>query len=290
MPELKSIKKLYKHLMSYLQIAYGEGGGEDFGLNLNKFCTKYDLNMNASFEIFKLLDRLSVLSFDQNYRINANVQILMPHQNLFEFLRNHKTYSELVTMILRTHAGVFDFMTKVDLQNLSKKLKMSQSKIIKNLKALENLNVIGLKVMEQDLSIRLLQPREDERSINMHVKHIEAYRNQKISQIEAVIDYVNNNKVCRQLQLLKYFGEDTHEVCGLCSVCLSKQSRLKHQKGKPSKLKEMIIASLEVTPKSSSELLKNLNCQEAEFFKILEELIENQTIEISSNNLYHLKT
>lgn len=290
LPDLKSIKKLYKHLMSYLQIAYGEGEGEDFGLNLNKFCTKYDLNMNESFEIFKLLDRLSVLSFDQNYRINANVQILMPHQNLFEFLRTHKSYSELVTMILRTHAGVFDFMTKVDLQNLSKKLKVSQLKIIKNLKALENLNVIDLKVMEQDLSLRLLQPREDERSINMHVKYIKAYRIQKISQIDAVIDYVNNNKVCRQLQLLKYFGEDTDEVCGLCSVCKSKQNRLKHQSRKQQKLGKSIIDSVEVTPKSSSELLKNLNCQEAEFFKILEELTENQIIEIAPNNLYRLKT
>lgn len=289
LPELKSIKKLYKHLMGYLQIAYGEGEDEDFGLNFNKFCIKYDLDMNQSFEIFKLLDRLSVLSFDQNYQINAKVQILIPHQNLFDFLRTHKAYSEMVTMILRTHAGVFDFMTKVDLQNLSKKLKMSQSKIIKNLKALENLNVIGLKVMEQDLSIRLLQPREDERSINMHVKHIEAYRNQKISQIDAVIDYVNNDKVCRQLQLLRYFDENTDEVCGLCSVCISKKGQLDHQRDKQLNLKEMIIASIEVAPKSSSELLKNLNCQEAEFFKILEDLIENQTIVISTNNLYRIK-
>lgn len=290
LPELKSIKKLYKHLMSYLQIAYGEGEGEDFGLNLNTFCNRYNLNIIQSFEIIKLLDRLSVLNFDQNYQINAKVQILIPHQNLFEFLRRHKIYSELITLILRTHAGVFDFMTKVDLQNLSKKLRLSQSKIITKLKDLEHLEVIGLKVMEQDLSLRLLQPREDERSINMHVKPIKAYRNQKISQIEAVVDYINNDKVCRQLQLLQYFDEDTEEVCGICSVCLAKNDNQSQQKtDDQQKLKESIIQDLEGSPKSSSELLKSLNCSKTRFLSILEELIEKQFIEITPNNLYRRK-
>lgn len=290
LPELKSIKKLYKHLMSYLQIAYGEGEGEDFGLNLNTFCNRYNLNIIQSFEIIKLLDRLSVLNFDQNYQINAKVQILIPHQNLFEFLRRHKIYSELITLILRTHAGVFDFMTKVDLQNLSKKLRLSQSKIITKLKDLEHLEVIGLKVMEQDLSLRLLQPREDERSINMHVKPIKAYRNQKISQIEAVVDYINNDKVCRQLQLLQYFDEDTEEVCGICSVCLAKNDNQSQQKtDDQQKLKESIIQDLEGSPKSSSELLKSLNCSKTRFLSILEELIEKQFIEITPNNLYRIK-
>ena len=289
LPDIKNTKKTYKHLMNYLQIAYGEGAGDDFGINLHTFCNKYNLNVQQSFEIFKLLDRLSILSFNQQYQINAQIQILIPHQNLFDFLRRNKTYKNLITTILRTYAGVFDFVTKVDLQQLSNKLNLTQERIIKYLKALEDLEVIGLKVMQQDLSLRMLQPREDERSINMHRKHIETYQNQKIQQVETVENYIKNDKVCRQIQLLEYFDEDANENCGICSVCLVNNKDLKAQKTSKNKLKTQIINTLTNQPKSSSEIIKTLNCDKILVVPVLESLLENRIVEITKNNLYQLK-
>ena len=289
LPDINNTKKTYKYLMNYLQIAYGEGEGDDFGINLHTFCNKYNLSVQQSFEIFKLLDRLSVLSFNQQYQINAQIQILIPHQNLFDFLRRNKTYKTLITIILRTYAGVFDFETKVDLQNLSHKLNITQERIIKYFKALEDLEVIGLKVMQQDLSLRMLQPREDERSINMHRKQIETYRNQKIQQVEAVEKYIKNDKVCRQVQLLEYFDENTNENCGICSVCLLNHTDSNSQNTSKNKLQAQIINMLTYQPKSSSEIIKALNCDKTQVLFILESLLENRIVEITKNNLYHLK-
>lgn len=289
LPDINNTKKIYKHLMNYLQIAYGEGAGEDFGINLHTFCYKYNLNISQTFQIFKLLDRLSVISYNQQFQINALIQIKMPHQHLFEFLRRNKIYKPLMTTILRTYAGVFDFETKVDLQHLSQKLNINQDRIIKNFKALEDLDIINLKVIQQDLSLRILQPREDDKSINMHRKYIESYRLQKIQQVEAVEKYITNHTICRQIQLLQYFDEDTNEKCGICSVCKANRVESNGQKKNENKLEIQIINLLTNQSKSSSEIIKTLNCDKTKAIEVLESLLENQIIEIKKNSLYQLK-
>ena len=57
--------------------------------------------------------------------------------------------------------------------------------------------------------------------------------------LQAVEDYVHNDKVCRATQLLAYFGEtDGGTNCGQCDVCLRRQHV-------PSGLKEAILQALQ---------------------------------------------
>ena len=39
--------------------------------------------------------------------------------------------------------------------------------------------------------------------------------------------YIENDSICKQLQLLNYFGEDAVETCGMCSVCLANSESTK---------------------------------------------------------------
>jgi ATP-dependent DNA helicase RecQ len=289
LPEIKTIKKVYKHLMSYLQIAYGEGSGEEYGIDLHNFCNRYGLDLTQTFEVLKLLDRLSVLNLDQHYQINARLRILLPHQQLFDFLRKHKSFSELMTYILRNYAGVFDLETKVDLDYLARKIKKSQKSIIKHLNSLKELEVIDLKVMQQDLSIRMLQPREDERSINIHKKNIDAYRNQKIGQIEAVINFIKNEDLCRQIQLLHYFNEEAKEPCGKCSVCQKNKHNSKGEAINLDVLQSKILSLLSKTPKNSSDILSTINCDKNILMESIMNMLQENIIELTNNNLYRLK-
>jgi ATP-dependent DNA helicase RecQ len=288
LPEIKGIKNVYRHLMSYLQIAYGEGSGDEYGLNLQNFCSRYKLDLPYAFEILKLLDRLSLLSLDQNYQINAILRILIPHQQLFDFLRKHTAYNEVMTYILRNYAGVFDLNVKIDLEYLARKLRTSQKKIAKKLKALEELDVLELKLNEQDLNLRMLQPREDDRSINTQKKYIEAYRTQKINQIEAVVNFINNENECRQVQLLQYFDEDNLKPCGKCSVCMQKSGQLGNGELNQQSLQKKIESLLKKGPGSSTDIFHQLDCKQSIFLEVIEEMLKQNKIELTTNNLYKL--
>ena len=288
LPELQDIKKLYSHLMSYLQIAYGEGEGEDFGIDLHLFCDRYNLEVRKSFEILKLLDRLSILNFDQQYQVNARVQVLISHEHLFNYLRQNNSYKDLVTLILRTYGGVFDLSTKINLDYLSKKANLNQKKIIKDLKVLESQGVISLKLMQQDLMIRMLQPREDERTINRHSKDITTYRTIKIKQVEAVSSFVQNDTKCLQLQLLKYFDEDDNESeCGICSVCQAQDSEFLNNKP-IQKITTLVLQELQDQSRSSYQLMEKFNCDKQQIIVVLENLLEKKKIAVQPDNHYKL--
>jgi ATP-dependent DNA helicase RecQ len=194
-----------------------------------------------------------------------------------------------MTYILRNYAGVFDLETKVDLDYLARKIKKSQKSIIKHLNSLKELEVIDLKVMLQDLCIRMLQPREDERSINIHKKNIDAYRNQKIGQIEAVINFIKNEDLCRQIQLLHYFNEEAKEPCGKCSVCQKNKHNSKGEAINLDVLQSKILSLLSKTPKNSSDILSTINCDKNILMESIMNMLQENIIELTNNNLYRLK-
>ena len=41
--------------------------------------------------------------------------------------------------------------------------------------------------------------------------------------IHGMLDYANENSICRSRQLLYYFREEKSEDCGMCDVCLAKR-------------------------------------------------------------------
>lgn len=283
LPDIKGIKKLYRHLMSYLQIAYGEGSGEEFGLDLKHFCKKYNLELSASYAILKLLDKLSIISLDEHYQIHAKVQVTISHERVFDFLRRHPAYHHLMTLMMRNYAGIFDFMTNINLDYLSRIQGRPEKHLVADLQQLESREIIALKLMQHDLSFKMLQPREDDRSINIHAKNIEAYREQKINQIQAVIDFIQNDTSCLQVQLMDYFGEKLERPCGKCSVCsASAQNKLTDQK----QLLKSILDLLSKESLSSTEIHQRIDYNEEGVIKSLEYLLEKRKIRLTSNSLY----
>lgn len=287
-PTVKDVKKVYKHLMAYLQIAYGEGDAEEFGIDLNTFCSKYNLDLRRSFEVLKLLDKLSILNFNQQYQINARIQVVISHKALLNYLRQNKSYKNLMTLILRTYGGVFDLFTKINLNFISNKTGLSQKQISKLLNALESQGIIALKLTQQDLIIRVLLPREDDRTINSQKKYIESYRDQKFKQIEAVCKYVQNDNQCYQMQLLEYFDdEENNQECSICSVCQNQKNKLSKNDCRRD-LANLILNELTKKPTTPYQLIKVINCDKKEITMVLKHLLESKKIEIQPNNHYKL--
>ena len=44
--------------------------------------------------------------------------------------------------------------------------------------------------------------------------------------IEAMIEYLQEESLCRSRQLIKYFGQEDIPNCGICDVCLSNRKRV----------------------------------------------------------------
>jgi ATP-dependent DNA helicase RecQ len=286
LPSVEFIKKVYVKLSNYFQVAYGEGENSTHQFDFKSFCSTYKLNPSITYNTLLILDRNSIIALTQHFNFRTKIQFLTSNSMLFQYLEKHTELNILVKVLLRTYGGIFDYETKVNLSLVMQKSNLTEKQTIAQLHQLEKDDVISLQMANTDSEITFLKPREDDITINPITKTIEQQHQLKHQQVEAVINYVKNDSVCKNRQLLDYFGEKTTANCGQCSVCLEKTSRI--TSGSDTSISNQILKALKEENLSSRELVKTINCSEKELLQCLTELIEIKKIKITHANTYSL--
>lgn len=286
LPNVDFVKQVYRKLCAYFQISYGEGEYQTFDFDFNTFCKTYNFNTLLCYNALLVLDRNSVISLTRQFQNKTTVQFITSNQSLFRYLETHQSLDIIVKSILRLYGGIFDHPTKIDLGKVSEKASTSQSSIINGLTQLERDEIIMLNLTKTDAQITFIEPREDDKTINRIAKIIKQQNQLKQNQVEAMIDYIENDTVCKSEQLLAYFGETDTKLCGICSVCTQPSKAKKPQD--LNALKKKLVGILENGEQSSRTLAEKLDCTETELKTVLKLLLEHQIITITPTNTYKL--
>lgn len=287
LPTVDYTKKIYRKLCNYFQISYGEGENTVHQFNFNVFCKTYDFKANITFNTLQLLDRNSIINLSQHFNYQTKLQFIVSNSALFRYMETHKHTEILIKSILRTYGGIFEHLLKINITLIADKTSTTEDEVIKVLQQLERDEVVTFKYSKTDSEITFLQPREDDKTINRIANNIEQQHQLKTEQIQAVLNYVNNDKICRNTQILNYFGEKNTVDCGICSVCLSKNKKVKNVDLKT--IKTGIIIALEEQPLTSRELIEKLEFNEQQILSTLKLMIEYNIIEVTPVNTYKIK-
>jgi ATP-dependent DNA helicase RecQ len=287
LPTTSYIKQVYRKLCNYFQISYGEGTFTTFDFNFNAFCKTYSFNTHTTYNALQALDRTSIISLTQQYRNSSTIMFLVSSNYLFSYLSKHQDISMIVKSILRTYGGAFDQEVKINTSIIAKKLSVKDDIIISVLVKLQKDDIISLKLQKTDAEITFLQPREDDKTINRIARFIEQQNDVKKVQVNAVIDYVNSNSICKSSQLLSYFGEKEFTDCGICSVCLQKNDNTSNTIQKSDI--EKIISVLNKNPLSSRNIIEKTKISEGNISSILKHMLECNLIELTNTNTYKRK-
>ncbi|MGB6268552.1 MAG: RecQ family ATP-dependent DNA helicase [Olleya sp.] len=286
LPTVDFVKIVYRKLSNYFQIPYGEGAYQTFDFNFNDFCKTYKFNTVTTFNALQILDKTSIITLSKQFNKRIEVQFLISSAMLFRYLESHKDFEPTIKSILRTYGGIFEHSTKINSSLISDKTGVKEDKLIWVLEQLEKDDVILLKINKTDAQVAFIEPREDDKTINRIASTIEQQNTLKQKQVKAVLDYVNNNDLCKSIQLLTYFGEKNVEDCGICTVCISAKAK---PKTNTKSIKNKIIETLEFGDKSSKDLFKTLPYNEADIINTLKLLLEEEIIEVTKTNRYKLK-
>ena len=289
LPDVDFIKLVYRKLSSYFQVPYSEGQEQTFDFNFNKFCKTYGFNTLLAYNAILLLDRTSIITLSKQFSNTTKVLFKVSNNALFNYLETHPEISIIVKSILRTYGGAFEQETKINTTLMAQKANTNEDKIIKALTLIEKAEIITLKHSKTDAQITYLVPREDDKTINRIAKVIKQQNALKKKQVLSVLDYSNNNNICKSVQLLYYFEETEISDCGICSVCITKK---RPAKVASADIKKEIIKALEHGELSSRALFERLSFSEENINNQLKELLEHNIISITDTNTYiisHLK-
>ena len=285
LPTVDFVKKVYLKLCNYFQIAYGEGENSTHQLAFKTFCSNYSLSSKLTFNALAILDRNSIISLEQHFNFRTKIQFLISNTALFKYLEKNLKLNILVKVLLRTYGGIFDFETKVNLDLIIEKSNLEEKIVINQLRQLEKDSIISLHIANTDSEITFIKPREDDITINPIAKIIRQQHQLKYNQVNAVIEFINNEGTCKNRLLLSYFGEKSNKDCGKCSNCI-KNKRINTVLDR--EISKEILQALQSEDLSSRQLLQTLECSNTMLLKVLSELLESKLIYITNKNTYSL--
>ncbi|WP_421807447.1 RecQ family ATP-dependent DNA helicase [Flagellimonas sp.] len=281
LPDVGFVKTVYSKLNNYFQISYGELISEPQAFKFNEFCSRYAFNPNMAFNALRILDQNSVLSLAENFKEKTTLQFVASKAEIFNYLDKNRKTAPIIQTILRTYGGITDYETKINLYMLSQKTGTGEERLKQLLQQLADDNIAEYHNHSSDLEITFLLPREDDHTINPFAKKIKDFNQVKVDNMAAMLGYIANQKMCRSVYLLNYFGEKSAEKCGTCDICTKKA-----KVSPPHDLEQKILELLEIRPHSSRQLERVTGTSEKELLILLERLLENGLVSINIKNEY----
>ncbi|MGZ4043664.1 MAG: RecQ family zinc-binding domain-containing protein, partial [Bacteroidia bacterium] len=193
-------------------------------------------------------------------------------------------YEPLVKTLLRSYGGLFENYVFVNEKDLAYRTKTNTASVVEYLKLLDAQKLLSYIPQTTLPKLIFLQDRVNTKFLEFDPENYFKLKELYLEKINAVIDYTNNDKVCRQVQLLMYFNEHNYSDCGYCDVCLSKKP-----KGYE-KVKAKIKDTIEARPMSLSDLKdKMISSSDEVWIKAFNELIDDGVLEERDDVFYLVK-
>ena len=279
------VKQVYSHLNQYFAVSLGEIPSDSLDFSLQEFCYTYKLKILQTYNALKVLEREGIIYLDENYNKKSTLKFIISSSQVIKYMDGHKSNNSLLKLILRSYGGVFEHDTIMNEYILGKKLNISKNEVVDQLKYLQSNGIVDFKYENRTSKLRFIVARADDFTINNISRNIEKQNKIKYDKLKATIGYIENSKVCRNVQLLSYFNEENRKPCGICDVCKSKNPTKISMKD----IAQHIIELLDHQSLNSQEICTQLNFSESDILITLKLLLEKNKIAITSQNKFKLQ-
>ncbi|MGK0296032.1 MAG: ATP-dependent DNA helicase RecQ [Ulvibacter sp.] len=285
LPDKKFLNEMFISLCNFFQIAYGEGIDEKFSFNLNHFCLKYKFPVLKAYNAIQFLDGQGVITLSQEFSEKITLQFIISSKEVLRHMSLNANDEDIILAILRTYPGIYEIQTAFNLTLIAKKSKKSESQVEAVLLKLKERQVIDYHSKNNDTTLIFNEIREDERTISRVSKYLENQNQLKKEKLKSVLHYIKEQKVCKSTLILNYFGEKTNDDCGICSYCITQKSKTTDIP----KLSKKIIALLKTEELNSRDIENITKSSSNDVIFAIQQLLENESIIVKSNNKYTLK-
>ena len=277
-PDLNRIKTIYDAIGNYLQIPIGAGLEQRYDFDINDFAQCYNLSLLEVYNAIKLMEREGFLITSEALNTPTKIHIIASREDLYRFQIEYKEFDTIIKYLLRNTPGVLSDLVNIREEQISQKTGMPVDKISRQLSQLERLNFMTYIPRSDRPNMQFLTERMDSR--HFHLSD-EVYKNRKddaARRAQAVINFVNNDKECRSVQLLRYFGEDIKKSCDKCDVC-SSQNKMNINEKEYQDISENIIHELRESDSNIYNVLNKINqYHEEKVLKTIRIMIDNNII------------
>lgn len=277
-PEKDYIKNLYEDICFYFQIAMGSGSGDVYEFNLFDFCKKFNYRAATADSALKILTNAGYIEYTEEQETNSRLTILVDRTELENTLSDNKDEQDIMEIIMRSYTGIFSDYAFIDETLIAYKCNLRLKTVYECLINLSRRRLINYIPHKKTPYIIFTKSRTEKEYLQLY-DYIYNERKEKYEkQINAMLDYCQNDVTCRSRILLKYFGEKKTSNCMQCDVCLQHTSsgiRL----GELGNIEEQIVEELkEHGPIAITEVKQRFANLEGKLEPVLRYMSDMETI------------
>lgn len=277
-PELKKIRMIYEALGNYLQIPIGSGKNQSYNFDINDFCNAYNLSLLEVFNTIQLMEREGYIATSEALSSPSKIHIKAGREDLYRFQIEYQEFDTIIKYMLRNLPGVLSDFVNIREETISIKTGLSVEMIIKQIGRLERLDFLTYIPRNDKPQIFYLTERLNISNISLSE---DVYKNRKEDadrRLQSVIDFVNNDEICRSVQLLRYFGENINNTCGRCDVC-SSRNRNDIDNKEYKIISDIIISELKENSAPIYEVVNNIKTyKEEKIVETIRWMVDNNII------------
>ena len=239
-PPKEYVQQVYEHLAYFYQIGVNSGEGCTFEFPIDKFCATFKhfpIRANAA---LILLQRAGYIDYEPNPDNNARVRFLLRRDDLYRLDSLSEKENDVVISLLRNYGGLFTDYGYVDESYIAQEAGLDRNQTYMVLVNLSKKRIIDFIPRKSIPLISYKRDRVDGSDVILDKSVYEERKEQFQKSINSVINYAQNDRVCRSRQLLYYFGEKKSVDCEQCDVCLSHSHHDDHNQQE--EIKEKLLA------------------------------------------------
>lgn len=264
LPTSKDLKRFYKNLCNYLQIAYGEGYESIHYFNFTHFNRQYSWAARKALNCVKILEKEGLWHWKSLSRSELQLAFLHPPQKVIQHTRL-PAKNKLFEILARQYPNSIKRKETIELEVLANISSSSQKQICRWLEEGQQDGWFDMNWVKSDSCLEWLHPREDSHTLASLLTNIKKRNRQKEQKMNQMIEFCQNDSRCKRQQLLHYFGENLPTECGNCSSHSCEKTETIRNESVANALQKILSQG----PSSTIELVQKLPFESEEIVVIL---------------------
>lgn len=228
-PQLSEVRRVYRALGSYLQLATGAGLNQSFDFDLVAFAETYQLHPVVVHHCLKVLEQAGWLVVTDAVYVPAKLLIKVNKDQLYDFQLRHPKLDRILKSIMRIYQGAMSDHITLREKQLAKFIGISTGQLRQSLHTIHQHDIIDYRPAKDQPQLIFLLDRVDAEHLTIDLPNYRFRKERHEERMKAAIAYATT-EACRNRQLLRYFGETSAERCGVCDVCLARKKRSSDQR------------------------------------------------------------
>ena len=220
------IKDIYQKVFQYLGYAYEEGNGSVNKFDLADFARHFSLNAPTAYYAIKYIEQEGYWELTDELDNPAKIMFTVSRDSLYKVQVNNRTLDTFLKSLMRIYTGIFSKITPIDEEYVARITTDSPQGVKQKLITLSRMHVLKYIPRVKTPLMIMHYERLTESNFYLPDKRYNERKEVFAGRIEAMIEYLQEESLCRSRQLIKYFGQEDIPNCGICDVCLSNRKKV----------------------------------------------------------------